>query len=85
MYENSKKMIIKNTFNDPIYFKVYEQWDKSYLVWVLPKKISSYVKIKKSNQWLSSLVSKNIYNWTNKLTNIYQFNSNYSSYNPHRS
>jgi vancomycin resistance protein YoaR len=25
MYENSKKMIIKNTFNDPIYFKVYEQ------------------------------------------------------------
>ena len=85
MYENSKKMIIKNTFNSSIYFKVYEQWNKSYLVWVVPKKILDRVEINKTNKWLSSSVRKNIYNSDNKLINIYQFDSSYSSYNPYRS
>jgi hypothetical protein len=85
MYENSKKMIVKNEFKDSIYFKVYEQWTKSYLVWIVPKQINERVEIKKTNKWLSSIVTKNIYDWTKELINIYQFNSSYSSYNPYSS
>ncbi len=85
MYENSKKMIIKNNFDTSIYFKVYEQWNKSYLVWIVPQKIKDRVEINKSSKWLSSSVRKNIYNSNNKLINIYQFDSSYVSYNPYRS
>jgi hypothetical protein len=85
MYETSKKFIIKNNFDTSIYFKVYEQWDYSYLVGVVPKKVTDYVEISKINNGLHSTVSKNIYNWLNNLTNIYQFNSSYSSYHYGRS
>ncbi len=85
MYENSKKMIIENNFNTSIYFKVYEQWSRSYLVWIVPDKITEYVEVSKTNQWLFSSVRKNIYNSSGKLINIYQFDSRYSSYNPYRS
>lgn len=85
MYENSKKMIIKNNFDTSIYFKVYEQWAKSYLVWVVPNKIYERVEINKTNQWLSASVSKNVYNSMNELVNIYQFDSRYFTYNPYRS
>lgn len=78
MYENSKKFIVKNNFDTPIYFKVYEQWEFSYLVWVLPKKENSYVEINKNVLWLSSSVYKNIYVW-DTLNKIYEFNSRYNT------
>ncbi len=85
MYENSKKFIIKNNFDTSIYFKVYEQWDNSYLVWIVPKKVTNTVEINKTNNWLSSSVHKNIYDESWKLINIYQYDSNYSSYHRGRS
>lgn len=85
MYEKSKQFIIRNNFDKEIYFRVYEQWTKSYLVGVVDDNISNYVKIEKSNSWLSSVVSKNIYSKYNDLSQIFDFNSTYSSYHYGRS
>ncbi len=79
MFENSKKFIVKNNFDTSIYFKVYEQWDFSYLVWMVPKKIQEYVEINKATNWLSSSVQKKIHDWFGDLLNIYQFDSRYVS------
>ena len=78
MFENSKKFIVKNNFETSIYFKVYEQWEFNYLVWVLPKKTNSYVEINKSISGLSLFVYKKIYIW-DTLNDVYQFNSRYNS------
>lgn len=77
MFQNSQRFIVKNSFDTSIYFKVYEQWEFSYLVWVLPRKDNSYVEINKNISWLSSSVYKKIYIW-NELNNTYQFNSRYN-------
>ncbi|HRX63722.1 MAG TPA: VanW family protein [Candidatus Absconditabacterales bacterium] len=80
MYENSKKFIVKNDFDESIYFKVYEQGNNSYLVGVVPKKIDDIVEVNKTNYGLNSSVYKNIYSGDGDLVEIYRYDSSYSSY-----
>ena len=85
MFENSKKFIIKNNFDTSIYFKVYEQWNFSYLVWVLPYKENWYSEVNKSSNGLMSSVYKRNYDIFWNLLNIYQFDSKYFSKHSGRS
>jgi len=79
MFENSMKFIVKNNFSSSIYFRIYEQWDWSYLVWVLPYKENNYSEINKSSKGLSASVFKKNYDSFGNLLKIYEFNSRYSS------
>ena len=79
MFENSMKFIVKNNFSSSIYFRVYEQGDFSYLVWILPYKEKNYSEVNKSSNGLSASVYKKNYNIFGTLLNIYQFDSRYSS------
>lgn len=79
MYENSKKFVIRNDFDSSIYFVAYEKWNYVYLVWVVPNKVSDYVKIDKKVNWYRSSVFKYVYdrNWYSIWE--YQFDSVYST------
>jgi len=85
MFENSKKFIVKNEFDTSLYFKVYEQWDFSYLVWVLPYKENWYSEVNKLSDGLKSSVYKRNYDMRWNLLNIYQFDSKYLSKHSGRS
>lgn len=79
MYQNSEKFIVRNDFDDPIYFRVYEQGDYSYLVWIVPKKIDEYVEIFKEVNWYRSEVTKRKFDKYGDILDYEQFNSRYNS------
>lgn len=79
MYQNSEKFIVRNDFDVPVYFKVYEKWDYSYLVWIVPKKISEYVEIFKESNWLKASVSKWIFDVKWNIIDFQQYDSRYLS------
>jgi hypothetical protein len=47
LYQNQKKLILKNELDVPIYFKTIDMESSTYLVAIVPKKVASYVEIKK--------------------------------------
>jgi len=77
MYQNSERFTVRNDFDVPIYMRVYEQWDYSYLVGILPKKIDEYIEIFKETNWLNSSVTKWIFDWDWDIIDFKQFNSHY--------
>lgn len=79
MYENSKKLIIRNDFDTSVYFIAYEKWNHIYLIWIVPKKVDEYVEIIKNVNWYKSSVFKQIYDKKWALIWNYQFDSSYSS------
>lgn len=79
MYENSKKFVIRNDFESSIYFVAYEKWNYVYLVWVVPNKVSDFVKIDKKVNWYRSSVFKYVYDVNWYMIWEYQFDSVYSS------
>lgn len=79
MYENSKKFVIRNDFESPIYFVAYEKWNYVYLIWIVPDKVSDYVEIDKKVNWYRSSVFKYIYDINWYIIWEYQFDSVYSS------
>lgn len=79
MYQNSERFIVRNDFDEPIYFRVYEQWDYSYLVGIVPKKIDEYVEIFKEVNWYRTEVTKWNFDKYGDILNYSQFNSRYTS------
>lgn len=79
MYQNSERFTVRNDFDVPIYFRVYEQWDVSYLVWIVPKKVFEYVEIFKETTWLKSSVSKWIFDVKWNILDFAQYDSRYLS------
>ena len=77
MYENSQRFTVQNDFDVPVYFRVYEKDDISYLVWVVPEKIYEYVEIKKDVDGLRSSVFKNVFDNLWNLIDTDQFDSKY--------
>ena len=79
MYQNSQKFIVRNDFDEPIYFRVFEQWDYSYLVGVVPHKVYEYVEIFKETNWLRTEVSKRSFDKYWDILNYNKFDSRYTS------
>lgn len=77
MYQNSEKFIVRNDFDTPIYFMVYEQGDYSYLIGIIPDKIKEYVEIFKKTLGLNSSVFKRIFDNKWDILNYQVFNSHY--------
>ena len=77
MYQNSERFTVRNDFDVPIYMRVYEQWDYSYLIGILPKKIDEYIEIFKETNWLNSSFTKWIFDWDWDIIDFKQFNSHY--------
>lgn len=51
LYQNNKKLILKNTLSTNIYFKTLDKWTSTYLIGIVPQKTNSYVEIKKEQIW----------------------------------
>jgi len=51
LYENSKKLILKNNLSTDIYLRTLDLGTSTYLIGVVPQKTSSYVEIKKEQVW----------------------------------
>jgi len=79
MYENSKRLIIRNDFDTSIYFTVYEKNNYMYLIWIVPDKVNDYVEIIKNVNWYRSNLFKQVYNKQWNLIWNFQFNSVYST------
>ncbi len=79
MYENSKKFVIRNDFDNSVFFKTYEKWNYIYLVWIVPTQINNYVWIIKNVNWYRSSLFKQIYDNYWLLIWSYQFDSVYST------
>lgn len=47
LYQNNKKLILQNNIGTDIYLKTLDSGNSTYLIAIVPKKISSYVEIKK--------------------------------------
>lgn len=79
MYENSQRFTVQNDFDVPIYFRVYEKDNISYLVWAVPQKVYNYVEIKKDVDGLRSSVFKKVFDNMWNLLDVFQFDSRYQS------
>ena len=79
MYQNSQRLVVRNDFDEPIYFRVFEQWDYSYLVGVVPRKIYEYVEIFKEISWLKTEVTKWSFDNYWDILNYNEFDSRYNS------
>jgi hypothetical protein len=79
MYQNSQRFIVRNDFDEPIYFRVFEQWDYSYLVGVVPDRIYEYVEIFKETNWLKTEVSKRNFDKYGDILDYSKFDSRYIS------
>lgn len=77
MYQNSQRLVVRNDFDEPIYFRVFEQWDYSYLVGVVPHKIYEYVEIFKETNWLKTEVTKWNFDKYGDILDYNKFDSRY--------
>lgn len=51
LYQNNKKLILKNNLSTNIYLKTLDKWTATYLIAIVPQKINSYVEIRKEQIW----------------------------------
>lgn len=51
LYQNSKKLILKNNLDSNIYLKTLDRGTSTYLIGIVPQKIWSYVEIKREQVW----------------------------------
>ncbi len=82
IYEDSKKLIIKNTWSETIYFKIMEKQNYTYLIAILPEKSKEWVIItKKETGQLAGEVTKKTYKIKNEkeITDTAIFKAKYSS------
>lgn len=81
IYENSKKLIIKNIGTETIYFKTIQKTNYTYLIAIIPQKNTKGVSItKKETSELAGEVTKNVYNIKKKnIINTAIFKAKYTS------
>ena len=79
MYQNSQKFTVRNDFDNDIYFRVYEKWEYTYLVGIVPEKIDDYIEIFKEIHGLKTEVTKRHFDKNWDIVNFSQFNSSYKA------
>lgn len=80
IYEDAKKLKIRNMWDVPIYFKVINEPDYTYLVAISPEKIDKSVVVNKKQTWeLNATVTKLMYDEEGKLYEKWDWNSRYKT------